>query len=394
MTTAAQSRAVGFLTRWLKGDEALPVPTSVTELARNFSTSIDSGVLYGTPTIDDYIRGRHRVTRRDAIAVPAVKRARDLIAGGIGQFPLQLFDRQGTLVDWQLFNQFEADVPRSVSLTRLVEDLLFYGTAWWKVTHLGWHGKPAEVQRLDPATVTVHRDYITHSEGTAEAWIPHDQLIRFDGPNEGLLVAGAAAINVYRGLANATANAAEALPPMTYFAPVDDVDPLDDDEVKELLADWKRAREQHGTAYVPAALKLNALGWSPEQLELTELRDQAVLEIARLCGVDPEELGVSTTSRTYANAADRHRQFLDFTLGPIMTAIEGRLEMSDVVPFRFDVEFDTANFLRADDLTRAQTDAALIAAGILTINEAREHRGLAPLDTPTPAKEDAPHGVR
>lgn len=376
---------MGILRRFFKGETLTPLTTDPV----TFSTSIDSGVLYGTPTIDDYIAGRGTMTRDRALTVPAVKRARDLIAGGIGQFPLQLLGPDGQPEAWPLFKQFEPDVAASISITRIVEDILFYGVAWLRIEALGWQLRPRLVRRLDPATVTVQQEWLTYTEGTAKRYVPTSDVIRIDGPSVGLLEAGKTAINAYLAIARTTQNATEGLPPMTYFAPVDETDPLEDEEIQDLLDTWAQARKNNATGYVPAALKLTALGWSPEQLELTELRNQVVLEIARLAGVDPEELGVSTTSRTYANAADRHRQFLDFTLGPIMTAIEGRLSMDDITPTGYRVDFDDANFLRADDLTRAQTDSALIAAGILTINEARAHRSLPPL-TETAAEPSRP----
>lgn len=380
---------MGILTRIFRGEPAAPVLDAVENPPVKFSagTSIDSGVLYGAPTIDDYIRGSARVSRDRALTVPAVKRARDLIAGGIGQFPLQLLAPTGEVEPWQLFPQLEADVAPSVSVTRIVEDLLFYGVAWLRVTQIAWHGRPAEVRRLDPATVTVQEEWISYAEGTAQRYLPTDQVIRIDGPTHGLLKVGANAINTYLALGSTTLNAARAVPPLDYFAPTDSADPLDEDEMQKFLDAWAVARRKRVTGYVPAALELRSHGWSPEQLELPDLRDQAVLEIARLCGVDPEELGVSTTSRVYANTSDRHRQFLDFTLGPIMTAIEGRLSMDDVTPHGYRVDFDDANFLRADDLTRAQADSVLINAGVLTVPEARAARSLPPLDNPTPDQE-------
>ena len=44
---------------------------------RVYSVDVDSGVLYGVPTLDDYIYGRAKIARSDALAVPAIKRARD-----------------------------------------------------------------------------------------------------------------------------------------------------------------------------------------------------------------------------------------------------------------------------------------------------------------------------
>ncbi|HEY9265813.1 MAG TPA: hypothetical protein VIQ11_14540, partial [Mycobacterium sp.] len=89
-------------------------------VAARFGVDVDSGVLYGTPTLDDYIYSRLKVSRDEALAVPAVKRARDLICGGIGQFPLIMVGPDGKPVEWSLLSQPEAGVARSVTITRTV----------------------------------------------------------------------------------------------------------------------------------------------------------------------------------------------------------------------------------------------------------------------------------
>lgn len=384
---------MGIISRLVKGKDLVPAITAVDDhaaLAPTFAeqgVSIDSGVLYGLPSIDDYIRGIGRATRKKAMSITAVKKARDRVAGGIGQFPIELYDREGVKVDWNLFTQPEDDKPRSISMTQLVDDMLFHGVGWWQITHVGWHGYPVQCRRLDPSTVTIQKQHIVYAAGTSEEWIPNSNVIRFDSPYDAILEAGWKAIHNSLALADFTGSATEALPPMSYFTPEDDVDPLDDEEIKVLLAMWVEARKKYGIAYVPAALKLNSLGWNPEQLQLEKMRNQAAIEITNLFGVDPEDVGVSTTSRTYANLTDRRRDFLDFTLGPIMTAIEDRLEMNDVTPRGFTVDFVTDEFTRANDLERAQTDKILVDAGILLPDEAREKRHLDPLGTPANNQE-------
>ncbi|KHL18535.1 UNVERIFIED_CONTAM: hypothetical protein LK11_06580 [Mumia flava] len=346
-----------------------------------FSTVIDSGVLYGTLTAPDPwgVPGQ-RVTRTEAVAVPAVKRARDLICGAIGQMPLQLVGPDGGATEWSLFDQPESGTPRSVTLTRLAEDLLFESRCWWRVTHTGWHGKPAEVIRLEPTSVTVQPDsrvyYSRTGNGMALQFLPDDQLIRFDSPNDALLVAGARAIRAMTRLEQAALNQAEGVPPMDYFTPAEGADPAEDEDITDLLEAWATARKTRSTAYVPAALAYHSNAFNPEQLQMAQAREFAITEIARLTSIDAEELSVSTTSRTYANIQDRRRQFLDFTLGPLMTAIEDRLSMNDVSPRGYRARFDTATFLRADDQTRAETDKTLIDAGVLRPEEARDQRGL------------------
>lgn len=365
-----------------------------------FAVDIDSGVLYGTLTAPQpWDTAQRRVNRTEAMQVPAVKRARDLICGAIGQMPIHLVGPDGRAVPWPLFEQPEEATPRSVTMTMLAEDLLFEARGWWRITHVGWHDRPVQAVRLVPNSVTIQPDwkvyYSPTGNGTATEWLPDSQIIRFDSPSDALLVAGARAIRSLTRLEQAGLNAAEGVPPTDWFTPTEGADPADDEDVQDFLDAWTMARKMRRTAYVPAALQYHTNQFSPEQLQLADARQHAVLEIARLTSIDPEEMGVSTTSRTYANMQDRRRDFLDFTLGPLLTAIEDRLSMNDVSPRGYRAKFDTASFVRADDKTRAETDVALINAGVISADEARESRGLTgPAPTPpallAPAEEPAP----
>lgn len=366
-------------------------PSSV--VARpQFDTAIDSGVLYGTPTLDDYIFGRAKIAKSDALAIPAVKRARDLICGEIGQFPLLLIGPDSKPTDWSLLSQPESGVARSVTITRTVEDMLLSERAWWRVTHVGWHQKPAEVLRLEAETVTVQPRYVSYPEGQATVWPNIAGLIRIDSPNGGLLTASPA-LRAYIALNSAALRAAQGMPPVDWFTPAEGADPLigdpiddetqeeaDDRAVQEMLDRWVLNRQLRRTAYIPAALKYNRDGFNPEQLQLAASREFMVTEVARLTGIDAEELSVSTTSRTYFNAQDRRRQRIESVLGPYMTAIEGRLSMEDVTPRGYKVVFDTSSYLRLDDLAAAQSDEILIRSHVLEPNEAREKRGLEPIE--------------
>lgn len=371
--------AVGFLRDLIAGrNNAL---TEVAAGRRVFATSVDSGTLYATPTLDDYIYGRRRVPRDLALSVPAVKRARDLIAGALGGLSMDLVDGDGVELEggWSLLDQPEPDRAASVTWTEVAEDLLFEKYAYLFVTHVGWHGKPAEVRRIDPTTWTGRPETMVvqtaTGSGTVEVWPADARIIRVESPNEALLTAGARAIRTLVALGETTNLAASGLPPISYFTPKDGQDVLDDDEIQDILDDWFKARQKGITGYVPGALDLKELGWNPEQLQLKDLRDQAVLDIARLTGVDAEELSVSTTSRTYFNAWDRKQDFIQFTLGPYLGALAGRLSMPDVTPRGYRVRHDLDEFFKADTLARFQGYEIGLRTGAITIPEIREAEG-------------------
>jgi hypothetical protein len=390
---------VGFWRSILAGrsDPVTALAVNLPEAGPKFGVDIDSGVLYGTLTLEDHIYGTGRITRAEALRVPAVKRARDLICGEIGQLPLRMYDSSGKVVDWSLLSQPESGIARSVTWTRVVEDLLLSERSWLRVTHVGWHGKPAEVRRLTPETVTVQPDYVYYPEGSAYVWPERAGLIRIDSPNEGLLSASPA-IRACVLLDRATLNHVDGTPPIDYFTPAEGADPAEDEDIVEMLDGWQAARRARTTGYVPAALKYNTAGWDPEKLQLVEAREFAITEVARLTGIDAEELSVPQTSRTYFNSQDRRRQRAESVLGPYMTAIEGRLSMDDVTPRGHRVAFDLSTYLRLDDLSAAQADEALIRSKVLLPNEARERRGLEPVEggdqppalpAPAPTEETA-----
>lgn len=365
---------MSFWSRLLRNEPLTPELAAMepSRAGPRFEVEIDPVMLYGPTPAGVTPTPAPRIDRRTAMQVGAVKRARDLVAGALGGLPLELYGPTNAPVRWPLFEQPEPDVPRSVTMTRTFEDLLFEGVAWWRILEFGWHGYPTKVVRLDPRSVGVQQTgqvYITQDGNSGMAWeyVPDAELIRFDSPNDPLLVAGARAIRTCLNLDAAAARYSADPMPTSYFTPKDGVDPGDDDEITEMLSDWQVANNRRVTAYVPAALQLNTVTpLTAEQMQLAESRQHAVLEIARCAGIDPEELGVSTTSRTYANAFDRRKSFLDFTLGAYRQAFEDRLSMGDVSARGYVGRLNLDNFLRTDPLSRYQAYAAGLEVGAVT----------------------------
>jgi phage head maturation protease len=374
----ARTTGVGFLSRL-----RLARDVAVEQAGPSFditSEDIDPAV-FGLESWSTQTTPAGRVTRRTARQVGAVKRGRDLICGTLGGLPIDLIGPDQTQAVSSLFDQPERDVPRSVTMVKTFEDMYYAGRAWWEILELGWHGYPVWVRRLDVDSVDHNTDTgRVHYKGRE---ITPDKLIRFDSPNDPLLEAGARAIRVALGLSVAAATAAVGVPPVDYFVPADDSDPLEDAEIAELLADWRTARQAGRTAYVPAALEYQTAGWNPEQMQLSAQQGDAVLELSRHIGLDPEDLGVSVTSRTYANAETRRRDLLDFTLSAYLIAVSDRLAMGDVTPRGYYARFNLDAFLRSDTLQRYQAYEVGLRVGALTRPEIRVLEDRPPLeDTP------------
>lgn len=347
----------------------------------NFQLDIPPEMAAGSSGLDGVLEPR--VGRRAAMTVPAVKRARDLICGTLGVLPLRAYNidtrvRLKTGSTASLLGQPEHDYARSISMTHVLEDMLFHKYSWWRVTKFGFDGYPVEVRRLDPLSMSIRKNWQVytsdidpdrHSQGGAWEWVPDAELIRFESPHDALLEAGAATIRDAIKLRISSGNSVDGIPPLSYFAPKDGVADQPPETVDAMLDEWEASRRRRATAYVGSAVELKTLAWSPEQLQLAAQRDYLVLEIARLVGLDPEELGVAINSKTYANAEMRRLDLIDFVLAAYVSAVEGRLSMNDVCPRNVTVRFDYTGFLRSDTLTRMQVYAA--GRGVGAYNDQR-----------------------
>lgn len=344
------------------------------------------------------------VSRTEALSVPAVQRGRNLLCS-IATLPLQQIGPDRSVVRSPLLEQIDPDVPNVVTLSQTVEDLLFVGVSWWRITGFDFAGYPMTARHLDPATVSVEPPQGRTSAPLPSGLDPRQgvvwvdgkpvgaaEMIRFDSPNPAVLTVGGRAIRRAILLDRAAAMYADDPRPLDYFSPADGADEVDDDEVKEILAKWKAARKRRSTAWVPSALKYNTVDSpSPADLQLAELQKQAGLDIANALGVDPEELGISTTSRTYSNAVDRRRDRINDVLAPYMRAITDRLSMGDVTRRGYSVRFDLTDYLKSNPTEQINVLKTAKDAGAIDAEEIRAALGLpagAPSEPePTPESE-------
>jgi hypothetical protein len=338
-----------------------------------------------------------RISRKEALQVPAVLRSRNIIAGTLGRLPMHVRDKERREASpTTLLDQIDPDVPNAVVMANTYEDLLFEGIAWWRVLEVGWHGYPTYAEHIGPDRVNIvgwSPPVNGQGPGTGRVLIdgyPVDDssVIRFDGPNPPLLVHAARAIRTCLTLDSTAARYADDPLPLGYLTPREGVHMKEDpDVVEDLMDQWEEGGRRRVWRYIGAALEAKALQFNAEQIQLAEQRQHAVLEIARAAGVDPEDLGVSTTSRTYQNAEQRRQDLLDFTLAPYMVSLEQRLSMNDVLPRGYYAKVNLDAFLRSDTLTRMQAYKIGEEVGAYTEEEVRALEDRPPL---TPSQRPAP----
>ncbi len=342
-----------------------------------------------------------RIRRREALQVPAVLRARNLICGSLARLPMHVRDKNHNIVSpTTLLDQIDPDIANAVTYAETYEDLLFEGVAWWKVLEFGWHGYPTYATHISPQRV-----YVSGWQLPVDGVMPYmslgpvrvyvdgrpvqdNEVIRFDSPNPPLLVHAARAIRTCLALDRTASRYASEPLPLGYFTPKEGTRPNEDEtKITGLLDKWEAARARRVWGYIGAMWEAKTIQFNAEQIQLAEQRQHAVLEIARACGIDPEDLGVSTTSRTYQNAEQRRLDLLDFTLAPYMSSVEERLSMRDILPRGYQAKVSLDGFLRSDTMTRMNAYKVGLEVGAYTEPEIRD------LEDRPPITESAPVDV-
>jgi hypothetical protein len=338
-------------------------------------------------SVYNILGGATNTTRQLSMSVPSVARARNIICGTIGSLPLTTFNRiTGEFVDpHRVINQPDPRVAGFVIYNWLAEDIWMYGAGYGQVLEMYAATDGGRVRawtRVSPERVTVDTDFLNTEingykvDGKAVPLQGVGSLIRFDGPDEGLLHRAGKTIAAAVYLENAAVNYAKEPSPMMVLK--SNGTNLTADRISALLSAWKTARQSRNTAFLNADIDLQQFGFDPKTMQLAEARQYVALELARACGIPAYFLSAEQTSMTYSNAVTERRSLVDFSLRPILKAIEERLSLPDFVPNPVMVRFALDYFLRGNALERAQVYEILNRIGAMSVEQIQREEDLIP----------------
>jgi HK97 family phage portal protein len=334
------------------------------------------------PSIYNYIIPR--ISRKDAMSVPSVARARNLICGTVASIPLEYYNKSTgeVIAPPLLINQLAKNQPSFVTLTWIVDSLLFYGISYLRVTErYAEDGRPSAFEWVANARVT----FTTDLEGIMvtqyyidAAPIDMNDIITIQGFDEGVLERGSrtiqSAIDVERAAAQNSAN-----PQPAGFLKNSGAD-LPAAEVSGLLSAWKRARQNNSTAYLTSTLDYSPVAFSPKDMMYNEAVQNLSTQIARAMNVPAYYLSADqNTTMTYANVQDERKQFYALSIEPYIQAIQSRLSMNDISTAGQEVRFAVFDtFLKNDPLVELQVIEKLLTLGMVTPEQAMSMTDLTP----------------
>lgn len=271
------------------------------------------------------------VDRAAALSIPAVARGVSLVSMALASCPLTVWkvDVQQPTPRWMVAT--DGAVAPQYRMQFTVEDLILYGWSLWMVDR----NAAGRIQSADRV-----RPDLWQLDGLGNVVIGTDIVdpslyILIKGPQDGILTAGARTLRGAINLELAWQKAVRNPLPATVLQQVGD-DQLDDDEIDDLLADWRIARQDPdgAVAYVPANINVQALGAVVPDV-LTEARNASAIDIARLIGIPASALdaGAIQTSLTYTNTSvGVGFQLVSQGLKPYADSIAYALSQDNVVP--------------------------------------------------------------
>ena len=327
------------------------------------------------------------IGREEAMSVPSVARCRNLLAGTIATFPLELYKKStGEKLGKPLWlEQPSAHQPLSTTIAWTVDSLLFYGVAYWRVTETYFDdGRPARFEWVAPGRVSFVTDpytnYITEYsvDGTPVPMSGLGSLVTFQGLDEGVLQRGARTLRSAIDLETAM-RVASATPMPSGVLKNTGAD-LSQEEVQSILAAWKSARERRSTAYLTSTLDYQPTAFSPRDMMFVDAVQSTSTQIARMMNVPAYYISADmNNSMTYANVQDERRQFVSLSLAPYVHAIQDRLSMDDITARGNIVKFDIEDaFLAVNAIERLTVIEKMLTLGLITVEQAMEMENLSP----------------
>lgn len=358
---------------WL--DSFLPVkataPEAVVDVAASLApvNSIDS---LGSPFV---ITGQ-TATRTEAMGVPTVARARNIICTVGASLPIETYDKatNQNVPSPRVINQPDQRITGVEFWSWIFEDLLFRPAAYaYATARYADTGRVQNMERIAPERITVKTNSLgTEVDGYYIDSRPIDaaNLIVFGGVDEGLLNRAGRTIRTAHALEKAAFNFALNPIPQTVLKSRGVA--LPKDRVSALTAAWRRARQDGSTAFLNADVDLETVGYDPKALQMNEARQYLSLELARAIGLPAWFVSSDPSSMTYSNAVNQRRDLIDFSIRPLLTIVEQRLSMTDFTPASQFVRFSLDDFLRGNPLERAQVYQILTGIGAMSAEEVRK----------------------
>ena len=334
---------------------------TVTKAAISPAPSVQAAVgIGGTSSIGQFYQYTEGTARQRAMSLATVSRSRDLLASVISCMPLQMYGEMFDNVTGEMeqidlaprswLRQPDPGVTYNFLMAWTLDDLLFYGRAFWAITARTQDGFPSAFTRLPAGSITTNDQSGPVFFGPsneiyfAGQQLPTADVVQFLSPIQGIIYSSAQTIATALKVEESRYNMARTSLPSGILKQTGG-EPLSATELADIGAAFNQARLSSQTAVLNEFLTYEPSNATPDKMLMIESAQYSALDLARLCGVPPYLVGVATGSYAYTSSEQSRADLYIFGVKPYADCIASTLSMNNVLPRGTYVKFDTDDYL-------------------------------------------------
>jgi hypothetical protein len=299
--------------------------------------------------------------RNRAMSVPTISRARDLCASVIGCMNFKMYTEMWNgsemekmpLAPRTWLRRIDPTLPNNFILAWTLDDLFFFGRAFWYITSRTADGYPASYTRLPAATIQT-------LDQAGPVWfapskqiifqggeLNPDDVVQFLSPIQGIIYMSEQSVSTALKLEAARfRNASSAIPAGVLRQ--SGGEPMSAQELADLAAAFNSARATNQTACLNEFVTYTETATSPDKMLLIDSAEFQAMEMARLCNIPPYLAGISVGSYSYQSSAESRMDLWTFGVRAYADCIAGTLSQNSILPNGTYVEFDVQQYLTGE----------------------------------------------
>ncbi|PFF30665.1 phage portal protein [Bacillus cereus] len=326
------------------------------------------------------------ISEEEALRIPSVKAAVELISNSISTLPIYLYveneddssiekvkDSRVARLNHSS-NKFET--AQSIK-KKAVIDYLLYGKAYLCKKNGELHHLRASGMEETPYTddgYTYGRKEFTYN-GAIEVELDPSEVIGIDSATNGILVDGGKILSqASQQIEYSSSLLAHSAVPAGVLK---SSSRLTENAITRLRKSWESLYQgvarSGRTIILEEGLEFEPLSMKPDEMQLTDSHKMMISEIARLFNI-PESM-INSSANKYNSLEQNGAQYLQGTLSPIITAIESALDKEMLTDTEqqlgYFFRFDTSEILRTTESEKIKSVSDALSKGLISFNEAR-----------------------
>ena len=344
-----------------------------------------------------------RLVDNDPMSLSAVFAAINMIANSLSILPISIkkLDEDHEVESNYIMSAIrKSPLTKFVFMQQLMKDLLIFGNAYAYIVR-DEKDKPKQFGYLSPSSVTPYYNsqdffikYYTSPKINKEKILPKDMIHLVINSNDGLMGRGVldfadeaikSAFYVEKTSKNYFKGNTQTTGILTVMTDNPNLN-ISDKKLQELKDAWNSGSSKTGegstTRILPANMKYQSISGNAQQTQLVQTRLYNIQEIARFFNISPILLG-DYSKLAYSSIEAAQLEFVMHTLTPYIELLQDEFSRK-VVPVDMQdleyVDFDENYLLKSDKTSLSNYLKTLTSAGIISINEARNMLGYAPVD--------------